>query len=134
MASFNLISEPWIPCRNVDGQMEERSLRDALTRAHELRELWDPSPLVTVTLHRLLLAVLHRCFGPANKEAWRALWQAGRFDTGGLDSYFREYRDRFGLFHPERPFYQVTRMYKVRSASAEVKRHPVLTLAEEAAS
>src|SRR6266508_3593688 len=98
MVPFNLIAERWIPCRTADGRSEELSLRDTLVRAHDLRELWDSSPLVTVALLRLLLAVLHRCFGPGNREAWRALWSAGRLDAARLDAYFDGHRDCFELF------------------------------------
>lgn len=60
MAEFNLIDEPWIPCIALDGQSIEYGIRDTLLKAHELREICDDSPLVTVALHRLLLAILYR--------------------------------------------------------------------------
>ncbi|OIO91393.1 MAG: type I-E CRISPR-associated protein Cse1/CasA [Anaerolineae bacterium CG2_30_64_16] len=105
-ASFDLISEPWVPCVGRDGQAVELGLQDVLVRAHELRELGGESPLVTAALHRLLLVVLHRVFGSADYDAWYALWQAGRFDPTVLDAYFAQWRERFDLFHPARPFYQ----------------------------
>jgi len=103
-ASFDLISEPWVPCVGRDGQAVELGLQDVLVRAHELRELGGESPLVTAALHRLLLVVLHRVFGSADYDAWYALWQAGRFDPTVLDAYFAQWRERFDLFHPARPF------------------------------
>lgn len=61
MPEFNLVDQSWIPCLLRDGgKPQELSLRDTLIGAHEIRELCDDSPLVTVSLHRLLLAVLHR--------------------------------------------------------------------------
>ena len=61
MPEFNLVDQPWIPCLQRDsGKPQELSLRDTLTRAHEIRELPDDSPLVTVSLHRLLLAILQQ--------------------------------------------------------------------------
>jgi CRISPR system Cascade subunit CasA len=104
--SFNLINEPWVPCVRADGSPVELGLREVLVQAHELRELGGDSPLVTAALHRLLLAVLHRVFGPPGYDAWYALWQRGRFDPRPLDAYFEYWRERFDLFHPERPFYQ----------------------------
>ena len=53
--SFNLIDQPFIPCVTREGQHAEFSLLETLTRAHEIRELCDESPLVTIALHRLLL-------------------------------------------------------------------------------
>lgn len=108
MPHFDLVNEPWIPClRLTDGRSVELGLLDTLARAHELREIGDPSPLVTVALHRLLLAVLHRTLGgPRSTEEWAALWERGRFDAAAVEGYFRRWPDRFDLFHSERPFYQ----------------------------
>ena len=79
--AFNLLDEPWIPCVFLgSGALQELGLRDTLVRAHEIRAIVDPSPLVTVALHRLLLAVLHRVFGPLNAAAWARLWEQERLD------------------------------------------------------
>lgn len=104
--AFNLLDEPWIPCVAMDGHVEELSLRDTLVQAHAWRELGGESPLVTASLYRLLLAVLHRVFGPADREAWHALWQAGRWDAVALDAYLSRWRHRFDLFGAGHPFYQ----------------------------
>jgi CRISPR system Cascade subunit CasA len=106
---FNLIDEPWLPCTLADAAETrvELGIREALVRAAEIRELADASPLVTVSLHRLLLAILHRVYGPATREEWAALWQARAFDSA-LDAYLDGWRHRFNLFDVERPFYQTT--------------------------
>src|SRR5579875_3851362 len=105
--NFNLLDEPWVPCVMADGSAQELSLADALLRAHEVRELFDESPLVTVALHRLLLAILHRNFGPASIGEWFQLWRRGRWNEETLKAYFTRWHERFELFHPERPFYQM---------------------------
>jgi CRISPR system Cascade subunit CasA len=110
-----------------DGRAGAVGLRDALVRAHDIRELVDGSPLVTVSLHRLLLAILHRNFGPATFDAWKVLWRAGRWDAATLDAYFAQWRHRFDLFDPERPFYQST------SLEDGTKVHPPALLAQELA-
>src|SRR5262249_17285904 len=69
-------------------------------------EVRDASPLVTVALHRLLLAVLHRNLGPAGTRDWKRLLDAGRFPAGPLADYFQSVKGRFDLFDPGRPFYQ----------------------------
>ncbi len=105
--SFNLVDEPWIPCVLVgERSPRELSLRETLARAPDIREIADASPLVTVTLHRLLLAVLHRVFGPRSAEVWSQLWEAGRWDPSALDRYLDAWRHRFDLFDDEHPFYQ----------------------------
>ena len=96
------------------------SLIETLVRAHEIREIFDESPLVTVALHRLLLAILHRNFGPSGKKAWFELWRRRRWDEGELSRYFSRWRERFDLFHPERPFYQVREMKGVARQPAAV--------------
>lgn len=103
---FLLTDEPWIPCARTDGTRVELGLREALTNAHELRGLAESSPLVTVGLYRVLLAILHRCFGPANLNEWKQLYECGRFNAGVIEGYLRRWHDRFDLFHPEWPFYQ----------------------------
>ncbi len=104
---FDLIDGAWIPCERLDGSRVELGVADVLRQAHELRAVCDASPLVTAALHRLLLAVLHRCFGPPDVDGWVKLYEAGRFDVETLSSYLEQWRDRFDLFHPDRPFYQV---------------------------
>ena len=105
--SFNLISEPFIPCILSNGQRAELSLRDALLRAQEVAEIRDDSPLVTIALHRLLLAILHRCnSGPKNAAERVAIWQSGRFDPARVTAYFDKWHDRFDLFHDSFPFFQ----------------------------
>ena len=70
---------------------------------------------------RLLLAVLHTVFSrvdgngiPAPFEEprdalqrWSELWQLGHFPEQPIRDYLDKWQDRFWLFHPERPFWQV---------------------------
>ena len=104
--TFNLLDEPWLPCIRMDGSPVNLGLRDALVQAHTLRELHGETPLVTAALHRLMLAALHRIFGPENRKTWRALWEADRWDKVALGDYFDEWHHRFDLFDSEHPFYQ----------------------------
>ncbi|HEY8601687.1 MAG TPA: type I-E CRISPR-associated protein Cse1/CasA [Thermomicrobiales bacterium] len=108
MPSFNLIDEPWIPCNLLeDNRCEDLSLRGVLAQSPAIREVYDPSPLVTVAVHRLLLALLHRNLGPRTIEEWCALWERGAWDMIALDEYLARWHHRFDLFDPEQPFYQV---------------------------
>ncbi len=110
MPSFDLIDEPWIPFLQPNGAKRLGGIRSVLLGAGQIREIADPSPLVTVALHRLLLAILHRCFGPADDGAWAELWQAGAFDAVTLDRYLSQWRHRFDLFHASHPFYQTAEL------------------------
>jgi CRISPR system Cascade subunit CasA len=107
MYSFNLIDGPFIPCVRADGSSAEYSLRDVLLNAHDLADLRDASPLVTVALHRLLLAILHQVYrGPKNAAERLAIRTAGRFDTDRITGYLEKWKDRFDLFCEKHPFYQ----------------------------
>jgi len=105
--SFNLVDRPWIPVL-VPGQVAPQlfSLRDTLVQAHVLTGLWGDSPLENAALYRLLLAVLHRGFGPADPAAWGQLWAAGHFPPAPLTAYLQQWQGRFDLFAAEHPFFQ----------------------------
>ena len=95
--SFNLLEEDWIPCLMPDGHLEEMGIKDVLVRAHEVHGISDASPLVNTALHRLMLAILHRNFGPKDLTVWKDLWRGGRWDADTLLDYFDEWRARFDL-------------------------------------
>ena len=130
--SFDLLTRRWIPCVDRDGNRRLLSLRDTLVQAHDLCEIYADSPLTTAALHRLLLAVLHRRFGPADRFVWKDLWQRGRWDSAVLDDYFArpDVGPRFDLFDAEHPFYQV----RYFDADKEPKVHPIAQLVLQEAS
>jgi CRISPR system Cascade subunit CasA len=108
MGEFNLIDEPWIPCIALDDRNVEHGVRDALLKAHTLREICDDSPLVTVAIHRMLLAILSRMYeGPKSFASWRSLYSGGAFDTQTVNQYLEKWKDWFDLFGEDRPFYQM---------------------------
>lgn len=105
--SFNLIDQDWILCITNDGELVELGLRDVLREAHRLRALHSENPVINAALMPVLLAILHRVFGPGDTRAWGKLWEKGQFSAEALEAYFAQWHERFDLFHPERPFYQV---------------------------
>lgn len=108
MTKFNLIDEPWIPCIDLQGCQVEYGICDTLFKAHELREICDDSPLVTVAVHRLLLAILYRAFsGPTKFSEWRKLYLLNKFDQKTIQTYLDKCRGRFDLLSSIRPFYQM---------------------------
>lgn len=108
MFSFNLIEERWLPCLMSDSSFQEMSLRDVFLNANNIRELIGDSPPVTIALHRLLLAILHRALNaPQSYDEWNIYWQAKTWDTVKLENYLEKWKHRFDLFDERFPFYQV---------------------------
>ncbi len=105
---FNLIHEPWLRVENPDGSLGQDSLKGVLLNAHRYARLAHPSPAVLPALHRFLLAVLYRVLDePRSTDEGVDLFKQGRFPAERVGAYLEHWQDRFDLFHPERPFYQV---------------------------
>lgn len=118
---FNLLDEPWIRVMTEDCIVVERSLMQVLLNSHQYQRLADELPTQDVALLRLLLAILQTVFYRVDPEGeddpiedraaairrWQALWNAGRFPVQPIRTYLETWKDRFWLFHPEHPFYQV---------------------------
>ena len=118
---FNLLRERWVRVRTQDCTVQEVSLTDALLHAHAYVDLAGEMPTQDAAMLRLLLAVLHTVFSrvdgngvPAPFEEprdalqrWGELWQLGHFPEQPIRDYLDKWQDRFWLFHPERPFWQV---------------------------
>jgi len=138
---FNLLDEPWILAINHKGEMEELSLIDVFRRAHELQGLAGELPTQDIAILRILLAILHATFGrldtkgnaapiSAQSEAqptdalarWKDLWGRGQFPCSIIESYLSKYHDRFWLFHPERPFFQVAALANTPTTSYGVSK------------
>lgn len=118
---FNLLQERWVRVRTQDCTVQEVSLTDALLHAHAYVDLAGEMLTQDAAMLRLLLAVLHTVFSrvdgngvPAPFEEprdalqrWGELWQLGHFPEQPIRDYLDKWQDRFWLFHPERPFWQV---------------------------
>ncbi len=108
MTSFNLVDKPWIPCaERAGGASRLLSLREVFAEAPRLASIADPSPVVTIALHRMLLAILHRSLdGPRNAEEWQAIWEQGNWDLDRINHYLHQWYWHFDLFDAAHPFYQ----------------------------
>lgn len=110
MKSFNLIDREWIPCLFLNGATRDLSLRQTLAEAANIREIFSPSPLITASLHRLLMALLWRVFPHEDTSTWKDLWRAGHFDQIQIGEYLDRWHDRFDLLDPIHPFYQLSNL------------------------
>lgn len=118
---FNLLDEPWIRVMTEDCTVLECTLPQALLESHHYRRLAGELPTQNVAILRLLLAVLHTVFYRVDLEGeenpieeptqairrWQMLWKAGQFPDEPIKNYLEQWKERFWLFHPEYPFYQV---------------------------
>lgn len=106
--SFDLLSQPWIPCTDQDGVRRDLSVREVLHQAPTLLAISDDSPLTTLALHRLLLAILHRALrGPRDDDEWLDLWERTDLPVERIEQYLEAWTDRFDLFHLVHPFFQI---------------------------
>ncbi len=108
MSDFNLWNDPWIRVLRPDGERAELSIRDLLMQAHELRSLYDPSPLSVVGIHRLLTAILQSIYAPQSLDEIADLLEEGCFAQTRIDDFGAQYGLRFGLFDDQHPFMQTS--------------------------
>jgi CRISPR system Cascade subunit CasA len=108
--TYNLLHEKWIPCQLLDGSITTVNIYDALTHAHEARAITSSFGTEKVAIYRLLLAVLHRVFGPSSHSEWQKMWDKGRFDKESMEKYCALWEERFDLLHGQHPFYQTTKI------------------------
>jgi CRISPR system Cascade subunit CasA len=102
--TFDLLSEPWIPVIERSGARREIGLIEMFRRADEISEIRDECPLVTLSIHRLALAIM-ACSLDGDDESWTKMWDEGFGDD--VERYLQSKADRFDLFHPTLPFYQL---------------------------
>ncbi len=132
--SYNLIDEPWITCRMPDGGPREFGLCEVLGQAHTIEEIQAQTPLVAVSLLRLLVGLVHRIQGgPATVGEWGAMWDRGHFDLAGVEGYLSSWRHRFDLFDKEFPFMQVGGFHIVDGSGSPKAPATTALLAHEAA-
>ncbi len=119
--AFSLLEEPWISVMRMDHHVTKVSLLQALLQAHEIRDLAGESKTQDCAIFRLLLAVVYTAFSRVDEQnqsnpiatvqeavrRWGALWERKAFPEQPIQAYLNQWRERFWLFHPERPFYQV---------------------------
>lgn len=130
--AFNLLHEDWILVRKPDGKLEEVSILDLFRYAPDYQSLAGELPTQDIAILRLLLAILHAIFGRYDLEGnfnplsspgqalerWKSLWDSEELPMGTIEKYLMHFEERFWLFHPEYPFYQVVEMGKATEYTA----------------
>ncbi len=123
---FNLLDEPWIQVITPSLERKEMPLTETLVHSHKYTSLSGEMPTQDAAVLRVLLAIavtiFYRYDENGRKEElseengsefedvldrWQAYWDMGRFPEQAVSDYLETYRERFWLFHPETPFWQV---------------------------
>ena len=103
------------------GRRQAVSMLDLYKNAHNYKALTGELPTQDIAILRMLLAVIYavfikidatgRCVAPDKVpdmfQLWKSLWGRGNFQYEKIEQYLKFYEDRFFLFHPETPFFQV---------------------------
>lgn len=108
-ASFNLLDEPWLPVRYLNGETRGVGLILLFTDARHIATLADTAPPNLIAHYRLLLAILHRALTRHSgqwKNSDRAKWYQQGLPENAVIEYLEHWRERFWLHHPEHPFMQ----------------------------
>jgi CRISPR system Cascade subunit CasA len=109
---FNLVDDPWITVRNLDGDDELVSLRKLFHAAPRIRRIAGELPTQDFAILRIALAVLYRVAEPRLSrmsiiDLAEELWADGRRLLDSIDAYLDEWQHRFELFDDVHPFMQV---------------------------
>jgi CRISPR system Cascade subunit CasA len=103
-------------------------MEECLLRAHECLAIYDPSPLVVVGIHRLLVAVLQAALVPRTLSDLHGLATAGRFPPQAIQHFGDNYAARFDLYSAQAPFLQSADLSLKSSKGDDLKSVSQLTL------
>ena len=103
---YNLLDEPWIPIRLLDGTITNVGLLELVERTSDIADLACELPTQNIAIQRLILAIAYRVATPSNEQEWARQWNEGA-PTDRMLEYLEEWRDRFYLFGGRYPFMQV---------------------------
>jgi len=103
---YNLLDEPWIPVRLLDGTIADVGLLELLRRTTEIADLACELPTQSIAIQRLVLAIAYRVVPPRDARDWARQWDEGA-PTEQMIEYLERWRDRFYLFGGCFPFMQV---------------------------
>lgn len=120
MSGFDLVDEPWLPLRDAEGP-RLAGLRDALTDPERFTGIDYAEIDEFFGLLRLMTVILNRAFeGPRRPSDWEDIAYGDGYDVDAVHRYLDRWRDRFGLFHPTRPFLQYPELAGEKDAPANV--------------
>jgi len=108
--TYNLLTEPWVPCVDPQNNETSLSLLDVIAQAHAIKEIRASFPIITGALYLFLLAFVKNILAPETDEDWVRLWDQKQFSPAVFEHYAEKWKPRFDLFDPHHPFYQDPRI------------------------
>ena len=112
---YNLLDEPWIPVRLVDGTITDVGLLELLRRTTDIADLACELPTQSIAIQRLIQAIAYRVATPHDTRDWVRQWEDGA-PTEQMIEYLERWRDRFYLFGGRFPFMQVADLRTAKDA------------------
>ena len=106
---YSVMKEPVIPVIISNGRLCMENIRDVLCKAHEISDLQCSSPLETIAVFRLLVAIAMDMTRPQRWMDRQELLEKGRFDSAEVDAYISACESNgpcFDLFDSKHPFMQ----------------------------
>ena len=103
---YNLLDEPWVPVRLLDGTITEVGLLELLQRSTDIADLACELPTQNISIQRLVLAVAYRVATPLDAEEWLEQLEEGA-PIEQMIEYLEKWRERFYLLGGQYPFMQV---------------------------
>lgn len=136
--TFNLIDEPWIPCRTLDGA-RSLSIREIFDGSGKALAIVGDSPTQDYAVLRVLLAIFWRAHHHEHAEEltnrrslaqfeWDEWWTDTRaqLNSTGVDDTVLDYlatvHNRFDLLDEKNPFMQVADLHTPSNTQQEVAR------------
>ena len=112
---YNLLEEPWIPVRLLDGTIADVGLLELLRRTTDIADLACELPTQSIAIQRLVLAIAYRVAPPCDAHDWVRQWDEGA-PTDQMIEYLEQWRNRFYLFGGRFPFMQVADLRTAKDA------------------
>ena len=121
---FNVIDQPWILVKDVDGAQKTVSMRELFQRAHQFECLAGELPSQDFAILRILLAVLYRVFDAEDHdsptEEWGEIWERSDLPVDEISEYLDKWYDRFYLFDDAQPWLQVADLESISGSTKPV--------------
>lgn len=123
-SKFNVIDQPWILVKDVDGALKTVSMRELFKSAHRYECLAGELPSQDFAVLRILLAVLYRVFDAEDHdsptEEWGEIWERSDLPVDEISEYLDKWYDRFYLFDDAQPWLQVADLESISGSTKPV--------------